>query len=188
MLSFNKQKKVANESKPTENVEQREPQVQLPAEPQLNQPTETVDANKPVRAKKDTFISNGTSFTGVIKADGNIVVEGQVEGNIISMHIVRIENSGYVKGEVRAQQIVVNGVLEGSCYTESVSIQPKGSIRGDIYADEISIEKGGTFIGQSQPMQPNSEQPKITVAQQASAPFENKAPASQSPAVKQNKA
>ncbi len=156
MLSFNKQKKSINESKSTDLIDQPIPQPQPQPEPAML--AEVADAIKPIRAKKDTFISNGAQFTGVIEGDGNIIVEGKVEGNIVCTHMVRIENSGHVKGEIRAQQIMINGAVEGRCYADSLSIQPKGSMHGDIYADEISIEKGGIFIGQSQLMQKTSPQ------------------------------
>lgn len=160
MLSFNKKKdKSPAEEKAQDLLDQSVPQVIAHSEP--NPSSDVVDAIKPIRAKKDTFISNGALFTGVIEGDGNIIVEGRVEGNIICSHMVRIENSGHVKGEIRAQQIMINGAVEGRCFADSMSIQPKGSMRGDIFADEISIEKGGLFIGQSQLMQktPNQAQP-----------------------------
>ncbi|WON75812.1 polymer-forming cytoskeletal protein [Serratia sp. UGAL515B_01] len=156
MLSFSKQKKAINEPNIQETLENPASQPISPAETVAL--AEIADAIKPVRAKKDTFISNGSQFTGVIEGDGNIVVEGKVEGNIICTHMVRIENSGHVKGEIRAQQITINGSVEGRCYADTLSIQAKGSIRGDIFADEISIEKGGIFIGQSQLMQKTSQQ------------------------------
>lgn len=175
MLSFNKQKKTINEPKP-QDINDR-PVVD--AEPSAL--AEVADAIKPIRAKKDTFISNGSRFTGVIEGDGNIVVEGKVEGNIVCTHMVRIENSGHVKGEIRAQQIMINGAVEGRCYADSLSIQAKGSMRGDIFADEISIEKGGIFIGQSQLMQktpPQSQQAatKITALKTAAESTENETP------------
>ncbi|MFC0225168.1 polymer-forming cytoskeletal protein [Serratia aquatilis] len=174
MLSFNKQKKTINEPKPQDMNDQPTVHAETPTS------ADVADAIKPIRAKKDTFISNGSQFTGVIEGDGNIVVEGKVEGNILCTHMVRIENSGHVKGEIRAQQIMINGAVEGRCYADSLSIQAKGSMRGDIFADEISIEKGGIFIGQSQLMQkaqPQSQPAatKITSLKTASEPTEHAA-------------
>lgn len=154
MLSFNKQKKSIDESTSQQQTTELTP----------SEVSSTTDASKGVRAKKDTYVSNGALFTGVVEGDGNIIVEGRIEGNIICSHMVRIEHSGHVKGEIRAQQIMINGAVEGCCYTASLSIQPKGSMRGDIFADEISIEKGGLFIGQSQLLQktlPQNEPAKI---------------------------
>lgn len=163
MLSFNKQKKTNNTPTSDELPEQLSP----PAESAVM--TDAIDAIKPVRAKKDTFISTGTQFSGMIEAEGNVIVEGRIEGNITCTHSVRIEHSGQVKGEVRAQQIMINGAIEGRCYADSLSILTKGSMQGDIYADEISIEKGGLFIGQSHLMQKTP--PQIQPAKEKAAPL-----------------
>lgn len=162
MLSFNKKNKPANESTLPDAPEQVP--VQPVAQPEQAALAKTADAINPIRAKKDTFISSGAQFTGVIEGDGNIIVEGRVEGNIVCTHMVRVENSGHVKGEIRAQQIMINGAVEGRCYADSLSIQPKGSLRGDIFADEIAIEKGGVFIGQSQLMQKTAPQAQPAAA------------------------
>lgn len=154
MLSFNKQKKTIDESTSQ----------QQGAELISREGANTLDASQGVKTKKDTYVSNGALFTGVVEGDGNIIIEGKIEGNIICEHMVRIEHSGHVKGEIRAQQIMINGAVEGCCYSASLSIQPKGSMHGDIFADEISIEKGGIFIGQSQLLQktlPQNEPAKI---------------------------
>lgn len=172
MLSFNKQKKTNNESTSTELSEQLSPS----AESAMM--ADAIDAIKPVRAKKDTFISTGTQFTGMIEAEGNVIVEGRIEGNITCSHSVRIEHSGQVKGEIRAQQITINGSVEGRCYADSLSILTKGSMQGDIYADEISIEKGGLFIGQSHRMEKTP--PQIQLAKEKSAPLKIAANSTQS--------
>ncbi|KEY60309.1 polymer-forming cytoskeletal protein [Serratia sp. DD3] len=163
MLSFNKQKKTNNTPTPDELPEQPSP----PTESAMM--ADAIDAIKPVRAKKDTFISTGTQFTGMFEAEGSIIVEGRIEGNITCTQSVRIEHSGQVKGEVRAQQIMINGSVEGRCYADSLSILTKGSMQGDIYADEISIEKGGLFIGQSHLMQKTP--PQIQPGKEKAAPL-----------------
>ncbi|WP_337263443.1 MULTISPECIES: hypothetical protein [unclassified Serratia (in: enterobacteria)] len=80
MLSFNKQKKSSNESKAPEVIDQPLSQTLVQTEPAAQ--ADVTDAIKPIRAKKDTFVSNGAQFTDVIEGDGNIIIEGKVEGNI----------------------------------------------------------------------------------------------------------
>lgn len=111
-----------------------------------------------LKEKRDCFIASGTSFIGVLKCAGNILIEGQVEGDVICDNLVKIENDGHIKGELRGQQVLINGKVEGKCYAAKLSILSKGIMHGDIYADEISIEKGGSFIGCSQLMDASSTQ------------------------------
>ncbi|EIX4510767.1 polymer-forming cytoskeletal protein [Escherichia coli] len=105
---------------------------------------------------KDCFISNDTSFNGTFKCDGNIIIEGHVEGDVICDNLVKIESGGYIRGVVRGQQVLINGTVEGKCYAARLSVLSEGTMHGDIFSDEISIEKGGSFIGCSQLMEPSS--------------------------------
>ncbi|MEQ4958838.1 bactofilin family protein [Enterobacter hormaechei] len=99
--------------------------------------------------RKDVFIAQGSHFTGTLNAGGNIVTEGDVEGNITSTHQVRVDAGGVVKGDIRAAHIVVNGLVTGRCYAAAVSLLGEGRIEGDVFTDELAIERGGIFIGQS---------------------------------------
>ncbi|AVJ18777.1 hypothetical protein CLM71_17390 [Serratia sp. MYb239] len=156
MQLFNKSKKNPTEksgkktddAKPPHN-DMKEPVKTAPAPPPL---AELLESSKPVKAIKDTFVSQGTQLTGTIEGQGNIIVEGVIEGSLTCSHQVRIEPTGHVKGEIHAQHIMINGSVEGSCHADSLTIQPKGHMRGDIFTDEFSIEKGGVFVGQSQLM------------------------------------
>lgn len=173
MLSFNKKKSI-HESDSSEVTEQDKFQTQL-EERIFPEISNTIKQNQ---VPKDSFICHGTLFTGVVKGEGNVIVEGAVEGSIICMHTVRIEENGHVHGEIHAKQIIINGKHEGSCYADSLSIQPKGNMHGDIYADEINIEKGAIFIGHSQPKpktpsQTQSEPINIT-AQKIAASYSEK--------------
>lgn len=116
-----------------------------------------------IKEKKDCFIASDTSFTGILKGGGNIIIEGQVEGDVICDNLVKIESGGHIKGEVRGQQVLINGKVEGKCYAARLSILPKGIMHGDIFSDEISIEKGGSFIGCSQLMEASSTKIKNTI-------------------------
>ncbi|MHC5178303.1 Polymer-forming cytoskeletal [Serratia rubidaea] len=156
MQLFNKSKKnptdksgkKTDDAKPPHN-DMKEPVKTAPAPPPL---AELLESSKPVKAIKDTFVSQGTQLTGTIEGQGNIIVEGVIEGSLTCSHQVRIEPTGHVKGEIHAQHIMINGSVEGSCHADSLTIQPKGHMRGDIFTDEFSIEKGGVFVGQSQLM------------------------------------
>lgn len=100
--------------------------------------------------RKDTFISSEAALTGNVNGQGNIVIEGRVEGDINSAHQVRIERTGQVSGDIHAQHIMVNGRVVGRLFAEVITLQPDGRIEGDLVTDALIIEKGGVFVGQSQ--------------------------------------
>ncbi len=60
-----------------------------------------------------------------------------------------ISESGNVEGEVFAKELIVNGMLEGTCHAESVLILSKGQVNGKICTNNLSIEQGGKFFGET---------------------------------------
>ncbi len=67
--------------------------------------------------------------------------------------MVVISHEGCVKGEIFAEKIVVNGVVNGSCYANAVEILEKGKITGSAFSDNLSIDRGGLFFGDIHPME-----------------------------------
>ncbi|WP_409309142.1 polymer-forming cytoskeletal protein [Pectobacterium sp. B1J-3] len=148
VFSFDKSKKAA-------------PSVQENSE--ISNLPEVVNSISPVRVKKDTFISLGAQLTGRLTVDGNITVEGQVDGDIQCDDTIKVEHSGQVKGEMKSQQITINGHVEGRIVASAVAILAQGKVIGDIFSDELSIEKGGLFTGQSNPLNPQAPDQKKLV-------------------------
>ncbi|MCV9879680.1 bactofilin family protein [Brenneria izbisi] len=148
MFSFDKSKKAA--AAPQENSE-------------INNPAELVNSVSPVRVKKDTFISQGAQMKGKLAVDGDITVEGHIEGDVQCDNTIKVEHGGQVKGEMTSRQIIINGHVEGRISASVVAIQAQGVVIGDIFSDELSIEKGGIFTGQSNPLKPEKpQQEKLT--------------------------
>ncbi|EDP59718.1 Ccm2-related protein [Vibrio sp. AND4] len=66
-----------------------------------------------------------------------------VEGTLI------IAESGRVKGDIYAKQLIVNGLLDGNSHAEHIQILPKGRVSGKIWSNNLSIEPGGRFFGEA---------------------------------------
>lgn len=62
-----------------------------------------------------------------------------------------VSKSGRIKGEIYADKIIVNGLIEGTCYANAIEIIESGKISGTIYCDNLSIEQGGKFFGSTHP-------------------------------------
>ena len=148
-----KKKPVSTPQSSSQNLTEVEHSPELPS---LSGTLCTTNLPGSLKEMKDCFISNDTSFNGTFKCGGNIIIEGHVEGDVICDNLVKIESGGYIRGEVRGQQVLINGKVEGKCYAARLSVLSKGIMYGDIFSDEISIEKGGSFIGCSQLMDPSS--------------------------------
>lgn len=96
-----------------------------------------------------TVISSGAKIEGKFYFASMLHVDGELNGIIHSESIVVIGKNGNLKGELKSDKIVVNGVFEGELEANSLEILAGGFVSGNIVIKEISIESGGRFNGNS---------------------------------------
>ena len=77
------------------------------------------------------------------------MVDGAFEGVIESAFDLAVGVNGHVKGLVKANHIVVTGVLEGKVVCDHLEILSSGKFIGELVAGDMSIERGAKFIGRS---------------------------------------
>jgi cytoskeletal protein CcmA (bactofilin family) len=108
-------------------------------------------APAPAVAKPGTcMIASKTVIKGEITGDEDVVVEGNVEGQIRITRDLRVGANGVVKATVEAQSIIVSGELIGDCQASvRVEIQATGRLTGNIRAPKIVIAEGAMFRGNS---------------------------------------
>jgi cytoskeletal protein CcmA (bactofilin family) len=88
-------------------------------------------------------------ITGNIKTTGDINVEGQVDGDIRA-HLLTVGEGATVKGEVVADDVVVNGRVVGRVRGLKVRLTATARVEGDIIHKTIAIESGAHFEGSVQ--------------------------------------
>lgn len=104
----------------------------------------------PAAGRTETTIGANTSFTGTLKSDGNIRIDGSFEGELEVLGDLIIGATGRVIASVRATNIHVSGAVKGELVaTDQLQISSSGKVWGDITATALQIEPGGVFRGQS---------------------------------------
>jgi len=96
-----------------------------------------------------SIITPGTSIKGEIRCDGNILINGEFEGDIISHSEVVVGKSGNVRGHIQAQKLLISGVFTGNFTGEIVDIMPYGKLYGDVIVNNIVIEPNAVFEGET---------------------------------------
>lgn len=95
-------------------------------------------------------IAAKTVVKGEITGDEDVVVDGNVEGQIRITRDLRVGAGGVVKATVEAQSIIVSGELTGDCQAGArVEIMSTGRLTGNIRAPKIIIAEGAMFRGNS---------------------------------------
>ncbi|CTQ33950.1 bactofilin family protein [Jannaschia rubra] len=91
-------------------------------------------------------LSSDLIIKGDIKTSGDITIEGEVEGNIHA-HLLTVGEGSTVRGEVIADDIVVNGRVIGRVRGLKVRLTSTARVEGDIIHKTIAIESGAHFEG-----------------------------------------
>ncbi|HCY76064.1 MAG TPA: cell shape determination protein CcmA [Ignavibacteriales bacterium] len=97
-----------------------------------------------------TIISNGVKIEGKINSSGNIRVDGEVQGDIISQSNVTVGQSGKVNGKIEAKVITVGGSVLGTASAkEKLVLESKSIFTGDLFTKILVVEDGAKFDGNS---------------------------------------
>lgn len=92
----------------------------------------------------------GTDFiiTGHVKCKGQAQIDGEVHGDIECRELV-VGPEGRVTGDIKADDVVIHGRVEGSITGARVALRSTASVDGDIFHHGLSIEMGAAFTGLS---------------------------------------
>lgn len=104
--------------------------------------------NQEIESKLPNMIGPGTKIIGDINTNGDIRIDGQIEGSINSKGKVVIGVNGNVKGEIYCTNAEVSGILSGKVSAaELLCLKSNSKFNGEIIAGKLSIEPGAMFTG-----------------------------------------
>ena len=135
-------------------------------------------------------LSSDLIIKGNMQSSGDILIEGQVEGDIHA-HLLTVGEGAVVRGEIVADDIVVNGRVVGRVRGLKVRLTSTARVEGDIIHKTIAIESGAHFEGsvqrQDDPLNTNAKATPIP-PRVAPAPAPTPAPAAAEPKAEAAKA
>jgi cytoskeletal protein CcmA (bactofilin family) len=127
-------------------------------------------ASAPKAKPPASILSPDLHITGNLKTSGDIQVEGTVEGDIRA-HLLTIGETATIKGEVSADDVIINGRIVGRVRGLKVRLTSTARVEGDIIHKTIAIESGAHFEGsvqrQDDPLNPGGRAGKGAQAQAA---------------------
>lgn len=116
-----------------------------------------------------SIIGQGTTIDGDVHSSGTIRVEGVINGKVESDDSIVILETGHVKADLLAGQVIISGEVHGNVFAhERLEITAQGKVVGDITAPRISIAEGVLFEGKCTMKAPGQVKPVPPPAQQAS--------------------
>lgn len=135
-------------------------------------------SDKPRGSEPVNLVLKGTRLEGDLNFASQLVVAGQIKGNIRCEGTLFIERGGRVEGRIQAPGIVAHGELEGLVLATSyLEICTGAVVGGDVSARSVRVDQGAMLTANltiSSDL-PDSLPPPAPVA--ASAPAASEAPA-----------
>jgi cytoskeletal protein CcmA (bactofilin family) len=96
-----------------------------------------------------SVLSSDLMIKGNLKTTGDLQIEGVVDGDIRA-HLLTVGEGATVKGEIVADDVVVNGRIIGRVRGLKVRLTSTARVEGDIIHKTIAIESGAHFEGSVQ--------------------------------------
>lgn len=94
------------------------------------------------------IINEGTLIKGDITANGDIRIDGELNGNINARGRLVIGPKGKVEGKIDCNNIEVSGYIKGKItVSELLTMKSSARIYGDVIAGKLSVEPGSLFTG-----------------------------------------
>lgn len=126
--------------------------------------TEPSETNRPdpTVVSGAAVLSRGVSIKGSVKFLNELLLDGEVEGTIVSTGTLTIGEQARVRGEIRTKSVKVRGTVEGNIFvTERCELQANCTVRGDIEAPRLMVDENATFLGSAKVGTGKSLQPDV---------------------------
>jgi cytoskeletal protein CcmA (bactofilin family) len=102
----------------------------------------------PTSSRSGGLLSRGVSIVGSVKFRDQLLIDGEVKGDINSTGTLTIGEHASIQGEVRSKSVTVKGTVEGNIFaTERCELQAGCTLRGDIEAPRLVVDENATFLG-----------------------------------------
>ncbi|MFT3775579.1 MAG: polymer-forming cytoskeletal protein [Minicystis sp.] len=94
------------------------------------------------------MLGRGARVRGRVGGDGDLRVEGQIEGDVRISGQLAIEEGAAITGDVEASAVVIGGALTGDVAARgAVTIRAGAKVEGNLGGSEIVLEEGASFQG-----------------------------------------
>jgi cytoskeletal protein CcmA (bactofilin family) len=93
-------------------------------------------------------LSSGVSIKGKVTFGSELVIDGEVEGDITSEGTLTVGEHGKVTGDIQVGSITVEGAVEGDILaTDRCALRAGGILQGNVEAPRFAVDETASFNG-----------------------------------------
>ena len=104
------------------------------------------DAPSVQKSSVPSIISADLRITGNLESDGDIQIDGTVDGDIRSGRIT-VSETAVVKGALEAETVRISGKVTGQIKARQVTLLKSAKVVADVMQESIAVEPGASFEG-----------------------------------------
>lgn len=92
------------------------------------------------------IIAQGTKINGDLSSEGDLRIDGAIEGNIKTSGKIVVGKSGFVKGTLEGTDAYFEGRFSGKLsLTGTLTLKATAQIDGEVVAGKLAVEPGAAF-------------------------------------------
>lgn len=115
-----------------------------PAEPSRKPTAPAARAKAP--SGTPSILSRDLVITGEISTDGDVQIEGRLEGNVKATTLT-IGEQGAVNGKITAGTVLIRGKVTGKITATTIEMAESANVLADLVQDNLTIANGAFFDG-----------------------------------------
>ncbi len=95
-----------------------------------------------------TVIARGVRVQGDFTSQGDVVIDGVVEGHVTTTAQLKVGPEAKLKADVTANDAIIAGVIEGTLIVKrKLELKSTASVMGDVTCETAAIEAGASLQG-----------------------------------------
>jgi cytoskeletal protein CcmA (bactofilin family) len=104
----------------------------------------------PKMSGNKNILSSDVEIKGTLKFSNDLIIDGRIEGEIMSEGDLTVGENANVKADIRTRSVTVFGKVQGNIFvTDRCELKQNAELQGDVTAGKLAIEEGATFMGSS---------------------------------------
>ena len=105
-----------------------------------------VESDPVVKLSPPSIISADLKIVGDLNSNGEIQIDGAVDGDIRTKSLL-VGETARIKGEIVADTVFVHGSISGQIKSREVNLSKTAHVVGDILHENLAIETGAILEG-----------------------------------------
>ena len=105
-----------------------------------------------------TVLGKKTRFSGTMRYESSLKIDGSFQGKIISPGYLYIEEGAVINADIEVSSVVIGGYVKGNVEArEKLELLPSGKLYGNVRTAKLKIADGVVFEGKCEMIKDGEE-------------------------------